>query len=188
MEGYFQTLSLALTPVHCSRQTGSLSGPESHHRYLLSYQLRSTILKPFIAFPLALFAQVIRGLLRKVNAIDEPSRFALFVVKDNGEVKQIMNDDSPMQRRLQLGPKEDLAKLWIMEATEAAAVSLSADVAQYYNLSMPFLHSLVERFKEEEERLIQKVREKYVLEREFITELIEVIEGEEEDEDGGSLV
>lgn len=137
-----------------------------------------------------LWLQVIFDVLRKVNAIDEPSRFALFVVKDSGEVRRLRDDESPLYKRLQLGPKEDLAKLWIMEATETASVSLSAEVAQYYNLSMAFLQKIVERFEEEEERLVSQVRQKFNLEREVIIELLDVMEADvdEPDGDGGSLV
>ncbi|XP_065180214.1 uncharacterized protein LOC135810648 [Sycon ciliatum] len=120
--------------------------------------------------------EVIRALLRKVNAIDEPARFAVFAVKDNGEVKRLRDDESPLYRRLHLGPKEDLAKLWIMEARDTDSVSLSADVAQFYNMSMPFLQTLVERYQEEEDRAEEKIRERFLSERECLIEMIEEME------------
>ena len=46
------------------------------------------------------------------------NEFNLCVVYDNGIHEYLSDDDYPLQKRLKLGPNEDIAKIYIMEANE----------------------------------------------------------------------
>ena len=44
------------------------------------------------------------------------SEFSLCVVYDNGAQEFLGDEDYPLQKRLKLGPNEDIAKIFIMES------------------------------------------------------------------------
>ena len=56
------------------------------------------------------------------------SHFALCVIHDNGSQELLCEDDYPLFRRLKLGPSEDIAKVFIVEATKAKEVQLPEEV------------------------------------------------------------
>lgn len=105
--------------------------------------------------------QVIAATLKKLNAVDEPLRFAIFTVDDRGTVKLIQDDVQMLLYRVRLGPKEDVVKLFIMERNTTDAQDFSAEVMQYYHLGMPFLERLILAYEAEEEREIERVHLKY---------------------------
>ena len=123
--------------------------------------------------------QIVEALLHKINALDEPTLFTLFVVRDSGEVTRCADEDHPLLVRLILGPREDLAKLFIMERDNEDDVVLSHEAAQYYHIAMPFLEQLVARFDREEEREIAKLREIYAHKKKTLRRKIEEAEIEE---------
>eukprot|EP00117_Sycon_ciliatum_P046907 scpid77947/ scgid33552/ Ras association domain-containing protein 2 len=106
-------------------------------------------------------SDIISATLSKLNAVDEPSRFAIFSIDDTGTVKIIQDDVCMLLYRIRLGPKEDVCKLFIMERNTSDAQDFSAEVMQYYHLGMPFLERLVTAYQAEEEREIDRIRLKF---------------------------
>lgn len=54
--------------------------------------------------------------------------FGLCVVYDSGTRELLSEEDYPLRRRLKLGPSEEIAKIFIVEATIAKAEELSEEV------------------------------------------------------------
>ena len=105
--------------------------------------------------------QVVEATLNKLNAVDEPSRFAVFSVDDRGTVKLIQDTEKMLVHRIRLGPNEDVVKLFIMERDTNDAHDFSAEVMQYYHLGMPFLERLVLAYEDEEEKEIERIQLRY---------------------------
>lgn len=103
--------------------------------------------------------EVINMLLDKFRVENSPDDFALFVVRDNGETRRIQDHEYPLLVRVILGPHEDVAKLYIMDKNKTNEISSA--VAQFLNFSDAELRGIVQRFREEEEREIKKVKKKY---------------------------
>ena len=57
------------------------------------------------------------------------TEFGLCVIYDSGMRELLGEDDYPLQRRLKLGPSEDIAKVFIVEAETARAEQLSEEVS-----------------------------------------------------------
>ena len=59
---------------------------------------------------------------------NDPSEFGLCIVHDNGFKEPCKDDSYPLQQRLELGPNEDIAKIFIMEASECQDIEVSSEV------------------------------------------------------------
>ncbi|XP_055548897.1 uncharacterized protein LOC129732243 [Wyeomyia smithii] len=103
--------------------------------------------------------EVITLLLEKYKVESRAENFALFVVKDNGEQKKLKEDDYPLVARVILGPHEDIAKLFLMDGQQTPEIS--SEVAQFLNLSIHECRAILERFHEEEQRELFRIRTKY---------------------------
>ncbi|XP_068111419.1 ras association domain-containing protein 4 isoform X2 [Hyperolius riggenbachi] len=103
--------------------------------------------------------QVLSLLLKKFRVENSPSEFGLYFVHETGERTKLGDTDFPLICRILHGPCERIAKLFIMETD--LGVEVSHDVAQYIKFNMPELDSFVEKLKEEEEKEIKKLAEKY---------------------------
>ena len=62
------------------------------------------------------------------QAENDPLLYGLYVVYDSGAQDQISEKQCPLMVRLRLGPSEDIAKLYIMEKSDARAAQISAEV------------------------------------------------------------
>ena len=62
--------------------------------------------------------EIINLVMDKYKVESKAENFALFVVRDNGEQKKLSNDDYPLLVRVLLGPHEDVARLFLMDAME----------------------------------------------------------------------
>lgn len=102
--------------------------------------------------------EVINLLLEKYKVDSSPGNFALFIVRDNGEQRSLREEEYPLLVRVLLGPHEDVCKLYIMDRHTTPEVS--NEVAQFLNLSLTECRAIVEMYKAEEEREIQRVKEK----------------------------
>lgn len=103
--------------------------------------------------------EVINMLLDKFRVENNPQDFALFVVRDNGETRRIQDHEYPLLVRVILGPHEDVAKVYIMDRNKTNEISNA--VAQYLNFSDAELKAILQRFCEEEQREVKKVKRKY---------------------------
>jgi Ras association domain-containing protein 2/4 len=101
---------------------------------------------------------VINLLLEKYKVESRPEHFALFIMRDNGEQKKVKEEDYPLLTRVLLGPHEDVAKLFLMDAQ--VTTEISSEVAQFLNLSIPECNSILTRYEEEEEKELYRIREK----------------------------
>lgn len=66
--------------------------------------------------------EVINLLLEKYKVDSKPENFALFVIRDNGEQRRLKDDDYPLVVRVMLGPHEDVARLFLMDAQETQEI------------------------------------------------------------------
>uniref|UniRef100_A0A182PW01 Ras-associating domain-containing protein n=1 Tax=Anopheles epiroticus TaxID=199890 RepID=A0A182PW01_9DIPT len=103
--------------------------------------------------------EVINLLLEKYKVESRAENFALFIVRDNGERKKLREDDYPLVTRVILGPHEDIAKLFLMDGQQTQEIS--SEVAQFLNLSIPECRAILERFHEEEQRELHRIRIKF---------------------------
>ncbi|XP_055618466.1 uncharacterized protein LOC129763428 [Toxorhynchites rutilus septentrionalis] len=103
--------------------------------------------------------EVINLLLEKYKVDSRAENFALFVVKDNGEQKKLKEDDYPLVARVILGPHEDIAKLFLMDGQQTPEIS--SEVAQFLNLSIPECRAILQRYHEEEQRELCRIKTKY---------------------------
>lgn len=103
--------------------------------------------------------EVIQLMLEKYKVESRAENFALFVIKDNGEQRKLKEDDFPLVARIILGPHEDIAKLFLMDGQQTHEIS--SEVAQFLNLSIPECRAILERYHEEEQRELLRIRTKY---------------------------
>ncbi|XP_058826751.1 uncharacterized protein LOC131686775 [Topomyia yanbarensis] len=115
--------------------------------------------------------EVINLLLEKYKVESRAENFALFVIKDNGEQKKLKEDDFPLISRVILGPHEDIAKLFLMDGQQTPEIS--SEVAQFLNLSIPECRAILERYHEEEQRELFRIRTKYAELRRRIVQRME---------------
>ncbi|KAK7866643.1 hypothetical protein R5R35_000262 [Gryllus longicercus] len=103
--------------------------------------------------------EVINLLLEKYKVDSKADNFALFVVRDNGEQRRLRDDEYPLLVRVMLGPHEDVAKLFLMDRQNTQEIS--CEVAQFLNLSIAECRAILERYQDEEEREMKRVRLKF---------------------------
>ncbi|XP_053678432.1 uncharacterized protein LOC128728810 [Anopheles nili] len=115
--------------------------------------------------------EVINLLLEKYKVVSKAENFALFIVRDNGEQKKLKEDDYPLVSRVILGPHEDIAKMFLMDGQQTQEIS--SEVAQFLNLSVPECRAILERFHEEEQRELHRIRLKFAELRKRIIQRME---------------
>uniref|UniRef100_A0A182QYB4 Ras-associating domain-containing protein n=1 Tax=Anopheles farauti TaxID=69004 RepID=A0A182QYB4_9DIPT len=115
--------------------------------------------------------EVINLLLEKYKVESKAENFALFIVRDNGEQKKVKEDDYPLVTRVILGPHEDIAKLFLMDGQQTQEIS--SEVAQFLNLSIPECRAILERYHEEEQRELHRIRFKFAELRKRIIQRME---------------
>lgn len=103
--------------------------------------------------------EVINLILEKYKVDSPAENFSLFILRDNGEQKRLKDTDYPLVVRIMLGPHEDVARMFLMDAQRTQEIS--NEVAQFINLSVPECRAILDRYNDELEREIAKVREKY---------------------------
>lgn len=64
-------------------------------------------------------AEIISLVMDKYRVESKAENFALFIVRDNGEQKKLAPDDYPLLTRVLIGPHEDVARLFLMDAEVA---------------------------------------------------------------------
>ncbi len=103
-------------------------------------------------------SEVISLLLKKFAVENVPEEFSLFWVLQHGETHAFQPNDFPLLKRVQLGPDENVAKIFIKEKK---AGEVSTEVAQYVNLQFSVLQAILKKFQEEEEKEVMKIRQRY---------------------------
>lgn len=104
-------------------------------------------------------SQVLNLLLKKFRVENSPLEFGLYFLHETGERTKLGDTEFPLICRILQGPCERIARLFIMETD--LGVEVSHDVAQYIKFEMPVLYSFVEKLKEEEDREINKLTQRY---------------------------
>ncbi|XP_060765416.1 ras association domain-containing protein 2b [Neoarius graeffei] len=104
-------------------------------------------------------AQVLRVLLNKFKIENSPDEFTLFLLHTSGERMQLKRDDHPLAIRVLHGPCEQICKIFLMEPDQVEEITY--DVAQYIKLEMPVLQSFIDKLKEEENREMEKLKQRY---------------------------
>ncbi|XP_042876250.1 ras association domain-containing protein 4-like [Penaeus japonicus] len=103
--------------------------------------------------------EVLNMLLEKYRVEMSSRNFALFVIKDNGERRRIRDDEYPLITRVMLGPHEEVARFFIVDAHQTDEIS--PQVAQFLNLSLAECRAILLQYEQEEMRNIIAVRQKY---------------------------
>uniref|UniRef100_A0A6B2EGE5 Putative ras gtpase effector rassf2 n=1 Tax=Phlebotomus kandelakii TaxID=1109342 RepID=A0A6B2EGE5_9DIPT len=115
--------------------------------------------------------EIINLLLEKYKVDSRPENFALFIVRDNGEQRRLKEDDYPLLVRVMLGPHEDVARIFLVDSH--ATPEISSEVAQFLNLSLSECRSILDRYSEEQEREVERIKEKYTEMRKRIVQRME---------------
>ncbi|XP_066549916.1 ras association domain-containing protein 4a isoform X2 [Amia ocellicauda] len=124
--------------------------------------------------------QVLNLILNKFRVENKSDEFALYLVHESGERTRLKDTQYPLISRVLHGPCEKIAKIFLMETDLGEEVTY--DVAQYIKFEMPVLDSFVEKLKEEEEREILKLTNKFsALKSMILQKLEDVTESMERD-------
>ncbi|KAH8381786.1 hypothetical protein KR009_000205 [Drosophila setifemur] len=102
--------------------------------------------------------EVINLVLEKYKVDSAPENFSLFIVRDNGEQKRLKNDEYPLVTRVTMGPHEDVARMFLVDARKTDEIS--NEVAQFLNLSLPECRAILERYDQETAREVAKIKER----------------------------
>ncbi|XP_064458134.1 ras association domain-containing protein 2-like isoform X2 [Ornithodoros turicata] len=117
--------------------------------------------------------EVINQLLDKFKVENPPQEFALYVVRDTGERRLMQDDEYPLLVRVMLGADEDVAKIFIMNRGKTNEIPY--EVAQYLNFSDVELSAFIQKFHEEEDKEIEKIKKKFdTMRRKMQTRMIEL--------------
>ncbi|XP_017017570.1 serine-rich adhesin for platelets [Drosophila kikkawai] len=103
--------------------------------------------------------EVINLVLEKYKVDSAAENFSLFIVRDNGEQKRLKDDEYPLITRVTLGPHEDVARMFLVDARKTDEIS--NEVAQFLNLSLPECRAILERYDQEVAREVAKIKERY---------------------------
>ncbi|XP_038060453.1 ras association domain-containing protein 2-like [Patiria miniata] len=103
--------------------------------------------------------EVITLLLKKFAVENRVDEFNLYSVLHHGETHAFQLNDFPLLKRVQLGPNENVAKIFIKEKKSD---EISPEVAGFMNLRIPELEAILRKFQEEEEKEVMKIRQRYV--------------------------
>ncbi|XP_068153586.1 serine-rich adhesin for platelets [Drosophila tropicalis] len=103
--------------------------------------------------------EVINLVLEKYKVDSPPENFSLFIVRDNGEQKRLRDDEYPLITRVTLGPHEDVARLFLVDARKTDEIS--NEVAQFLNLSLPECRAILDRYDQEVAREVAKIKERF---------------------------
>ncbi|XP_040013104.1 ras association domain-containing protein 6 [Xiphias gladius] len=141
---------------------------ERQHRFSINghfYNYKTSIFTPSFGTPTKVRIssrmttnQVIEQLLNKFKIENDPQEFALYCVHQSGEKRKLSDRDQPLWERILQGPSDDIMKIFLMDVDEE---EVSNDVAQYLNLELPILEHVLLKLREEENREIQRVINKY---------------------------
>ncbi|KAM4719351.1 ras association domain-containing protein 6 [Anableps anableps] len=113
--------------------------------------------------------QVIEQLLNKFKIENDPQEFALYCVHQSGEKRKLSHRDYPLWERILQGPSDDIMKIFLMDMHEE---EVSNDVAQYLNLEFPILDQFLLKLREEENREIQIVINKYQQQHRLLSHML----------------
>ncbi|XP_043243672.1 ras association domain-containing protein 4-like [Amphibalanus amphitrite] len=110
--------------------------------------------------------EMIDMVLDKYRVEDRADNFALYIVWDSGERRRLRSDEYPLLTRIASGPSEAAARLFVMDRETTAEIR--SDVAQYINLTDVECTAILQKYREEEERHIQHIKDKFAEMRERI--------------------
>ncbi|XP_064551173.1 serine-rich adhesin for platelets [Drosophila montana] len=114
--------------------------------------------------------EVINLVLEKYKVDSAAENFSLFIVRDNGEQKRLKDNEYPLITRITLGPHEDVARLFLVDARKTDEIS--NEVAQFLNLSLPECRAILDQYDQELAREVVKVKERYAeLRRRIVTRM-----------------
>lgn len=90
--------------------------------------------------------EVINLLLEKYKVDSAAENFSLFIIRDNGEQKRLKENEYPLITRIMLGPHEDVAKLFLVDAKKTDEIRYKSNILhipwQYFYKSMLIILSL----------------------------------------------
>ena len=72
---------------------------------------------------------VIKMFLEKYKVESDVNEFALYVIKENGEQRLVKNHEWPLLLKVNLGPHESIAKLFLMD--KSSTQEIKHEVAQF---------------------------------------------------------
>nr|XP_002735045.1 PREDICTED: uncharacterized protein LOC100366511 [Saccoglossus kowalevskii] len=102
--------------------------------------------------------EVIGSLLLKFAVENTPEEFMLCKVKETGETMHMKQTDFPLLERVNMGPSEEYAKIYIVEKT--AVKDVTHEVTQYIHVDLPVLKAILTKIEEEEQKKITTIKKK----------------------------
>jgi len=120
--------------------------------------------------------EVLTALLEKYKIESEPCDYALYVIKETGERRLITENEFPLLLRVNLGPHEEISKIYLMDKQKTEEISHS--VAQFIKFSYAELRSFLNMFYEEEEREADRIRAKYLVIKRRLQYQLRIKQGE----------
>ncbi|XP_033981921.1 ras association domain-containing protein 6 [Trematomus bernacchii] len=149
-------------------KTAAQREQERQHRFSINghfYNYKTAIFTPSFGTPTKVRIsskmntnQVIEQLLHKFKIENDPQEFALYCVHQSGEKRKLSDGDQPLWERILQGPSDDIMKIFLINMDEQ---EVSNAVAQYLNLELPILEQVLLKLREEENREIQRLVNKF---------------------------
>ncbi|KAL5505518.1 hypothetical protein EMCRGX_G006964 [Ephydatia muelleri] len=109
-----------------------------------------------------------RSILRFLgfSVLHSPSDFTLCVRWDTGVMEPFRQEDVPLMVRLRLGPSEDIAKIFVLEVSEARPLEVTEETANWMKFSEAELNIFIKKFNEEEDK--ERKKASYVDEADLV--------------------
>jgi len=120
--------------------------------------------------------EVLTTLLDKYKIESELGDYALYVIKETGERRFITENEFPLLLRVNLGPHEEIAKIYLMDKKRTEEIS--HNVAQFIKFSYAELRSFLNMFYEEEEGEADRIRAKYLVMQRRLQHQIRIKQGQ----------
>eukprot|EP00095_Tigriopus_kingsejongensis_P002742 maker-scaffold138_size318692-snap-gene-0.7 protein:Tk02742 transcript:maker-scaffold138_size318692-snap-gene-0.7-mRNA-1 annotation:"ras association domain-containing protein 2" len=103
--------------------------------------------------------EVIRMILDKYQVESDQAQFALYVIKENGERRLVTEMECPLLLRVNLGPDETIAKLYLLD--RSLTTEIRHEVAQYLKFTNTECGAMLNMFYEQEEQEVEKIKYKF---------------------------
>jgi len=121
--------------------------------------------------------RVISRLFQKFKIENDSEEFSLFLVKDTQELRKLPGSEFPLLTRVLSGPNENISKLFIME--KRLHTDITQEVAQFMKMDPNLLRVFITKYREEEEKEIDKMKQRFEFYKKMIEKYINKTSDEE---------
>jgi len=121
--------------------------------------------------------RVISRLFQKFKIENDSEEFSLFLKKETQELRKLPDSEFPLLTRVLSGPNEKLSKIFIME--KRLHTDITQEVAQFMKMDPNLLRVFISKYREEEEKEVMKMKQRYEFYRKMIQKYINKSSNEE---------